>query len=254
MVEIDINVDAGESYGHWPLGDDAAMFDVVTSANLACGFHAGDPGTMRRAVERAVAAGVVIGAHPGLPDRVGFGRRAMALTPQEAYDDVLYQHGALDAFVRVAGASIGYVKPHGALNTHVAERDPAVADAIVRAVASIGRTLPLVVIAGSALARSAERLGHPAVAEGFPDRGYLADGRLAPRSEDGAVVGEAVTAAARAVRMVVEGTVVAVDGTVVPLAVRTLCVHGDHPGALETARAIRGALETAGVTIAAFRR
>jgi UPF0271 protein len=228
------------------------MFEVVTSVNLACGFHAGDPGTMRVAVERAVAADVAIGAHPGLPDRVGFGRRAMGLTAQEAYDDVLYQVSALAGFVAVAGARLHHVKPHGALQTIVAERDPAVAAAIVRAVHDLDPTLPLIAIAGSTIAAAAVEAGHPHVVEAFPDRAYAADGLLLSRSLPGAIIHDPSDAAARAVRMAVRGSVVAVDGTVVRVAPRTLCIHGDNAGALATARAIRAALAAADVEIRAF--
>ena len=249
---IDLNVDAGESYGPWTIGDDTAMFAVVSSANLACGFHAGDPGTMARAVEQALAAGVAIGAHPGLPDRVGFGRRALQLTPTEAYHDVLYQVGALDAFVRAAGARLHHVKPHGALQTAVAERDPAVADAIIRAVADLDRTRPVVVIAGTGLAAAALRAGHPHVPEGFPDRAYAPDGRLASRSLPGAVLHDPPLAASRALQMVRDKTVTATDGSELAIQPATLCIHGDNTGAVAIARAIRAALEAAGVAIAAF--
>ncbi len=250
MRTIDLNVDAGESYGEWRLGDDEAMFAVVTSLNLACGFHAGDPGTMRRTVALAAEAGVAIGAHPGLPDRVGFGRRAMALTPAQAHDDVLYQLGAADAIVRAAGRSLAHAKMHGALSTHVAET-PAVADAIVAAVRAFDPALPLVAGPAQELAAAARRAGHPLIAEAFPERGYAPDGRLAPRGTPGAVINDPDLAAARAVRMVVEGTVEAVDGTLVEVDARTLCIHGDNPSALAIATAVRAALEAAGVRVAA---
>jgi UPF0271 protein len=249
---IDLNVDAGESYGAWTMGDDAALFAAVTSANLACGFHAGDPGTIRTSLATALAAGVAVGAHPGLPDLPGFGRRALALSIEETHDDTLYQVGALSAFVRAAGATLHHVKPHGALNTAVAESSDAHADAIVEAVRAFATDLPLIAIAGSRLHRACERRGHPFVAEGFPDRGYAPDGSLAPRRTPGAIVHDPHEAAARAVRMVLHGTVEALDGTVVELAPGTLCIHGDNPGSVATARAIRAALEREGVTVAAF--
>jgi UPF0271 protein len=249
---IDLNVDAGESYGAWTMGDDAALFSAVTSANLACGFHAGDPGTIRASLAAALAAGVAVGAHPGLPDLPGFGRRAIGLTVQETHDDTLYQVGALAAFVRAAAAELHHVKPHGALNTHVAESSDAHAEAIVVAVGSFAADLPLVAIAGSRLHRACERLGHPFVAEGFPDRGYAPDGSLAPRRTPGAIVHDPDVAAARAVRMVVHGAVEALDGTEIRLAPGTLCIHGDNPGSVATARAVRAALEREGVTVAAF--
>ena len=249
---IDLNVDAGESYGAWRMGDDAALFSAVSSANLACGFHAGDPGTIRTTLAEAIAAGIAVGAHPGLADLPGFGRRALALTPQETHDDTLYQVGALYAFVRAAGATLHHVKPHGALNTAVAEGSDAHADAIVEAVRSFASDLPVIAIAGSRLQRACERLGQPVVAEGFPDRGYAADGSLARRGTPGAIIHDPDVAAARAVRMVTDGTVEAIDGTVVRLAPGTLCIHGDNPGSVATARAIRAALEREGIAVATF--
>jgi UPF0271 protein len=249
---IDLNVDAGESFGAWSMGSDAALFAEVSSANLACGFHAGDPGTIRTSLAAAIAAGVAVGAHPGLPDLVGFGRRSLELTPQQTQDDTLYQVGAMYAFVRAAGVALHHVKPHGALNTAVAESSDAHAEAIVEAVRSFEAGLPVVAIAGSRLHRAAERLGQPVVAEAFPDRGYARDGSLARRGTPGAIVHDADVAAARAVRMVLDGTVEAIDGTVVQLAAGTLCIHGDNPGSVATARAIRAALEREGVSIRAF--
>jgi 5-oxoprolinase (ATP-hydrolysing) subunit A len=252
MTEIDLNVDAGESFGAWRMGDDAALFAAVSSANLACGFHAGDPGTIRVALTAAIEAGVAIGAHPGLPDLVGFGRRPMNQTPQQVRDDTLYQVGAMYAFVRAAGASLHHVKPHGALNTAVAESSDEHAEAIVVAVREFDPELPLVAIAGSRLQGAAERLGQPVVAEGFPDRAYAPDGSLAKRGTPGAIIHDAEVAAARAVRMALHGTIEAVDGTVVELQPGTLCIHGDNPGSVATAQAIRAALEREGVTIRAF--
>ena len=249
---VDLNVDAGESFGAWSIGDDAALFRTVTSANLACGFHAGDPATIADAVELALSEGVAIGAHPGLPDRVGFGRRALALTPREAYADVLYQIGAIAGFLRATGSPLHHAKMHGALSTDVAEADAAVADAIVRAVRAFDASLPLVVIPGSRLAAAAGRLGQPAVAEGFPDRGYAPDGSLARRGSEGALVHDPEVAAARAVRMLTAGTVEAIDGTLIPLAPATLCIHGDGPNAAAIARAVRTAVEAAGIAVAAF--
>ena len=249
---IDLNVDAGESYGAWTMGDDVALFVEVSSANLACGFHAGDPGTIRASLAAALAAGVAVGAHPGLPDLPGFGRRPLQLSPQEAHDDTLYQVGALAAFVRAAGAPLHHVKPHGALNTAVAESSDAHAEAIARAVRSFAADLPIVAIAGSRLQRACERLGQPVVAEGFPDRAYAPDGSLARRGTPGAIIHDADVAAARAVRMVVDGTVEALDGTVIRVAPGTLCIHGDNPGSVATARAVRAALEREGVVVAAF--
>jgi UPF0271 protein len=249
---IDLNVDAGESYGAWTMGDDAALFAEVSSANLACGFHAGDPGTIRTSLQAALAAGVAVGAHPGLADLPGFGRRALALSPQEVRDDTLYQIGALAAFVHAAGASLHHVKPHGALNTAVAETSDAHAEAIVDAVAVFDRAVPVVAVAGSRLHRACDRLGHPVVAEGFPDRAYAPDGSLVRRGTAGAVIHDPDLAAERAVRMALHGTVEAVDGSEIRVAVGTLCIHGDNPGSVATARAVRAALLGADVAIAAF--
>ncbi|HEY6961633.1 MAG TPA: 5-oxoprolinase subunit PxpA [Gaiellaceae bacterium] len=252
MRSIDLNVDAGESYGAWRIGDEPAIFAEVTSANLACGFHGGDPGTIRTAIADAVRAGVAIGAHPGLPDRVGFGRRAMSVTPQEVHDDVLYQVGAVEAFARAAGVPLHHVKPHGALNTAVSEQSDEHADAIVAAVRAFDASLPLIVIAGSGLERACARAGHRAVAEAFPDRAYTANGMLAPRSDPRAIVHDPQVAADRAVRIAVDGVVATVDGTSVDVAAETLCIHGDNPGSLATARAVRAALTAAGVAVETF--
>jgi UPF0271 protein len=249
---IDLNVDAGESYGAWRMSDDAALFAEVSSANLACGFHAGDPQTIQKSLELALAANVAVGAHPGLPDLVGFGRRAMTMTPEQVYADTLYQIGAMYAFVTAANAKLHHMKPHGALNTAVADASDAHAEAIVAATRDFDPKLPVIAIAGSRLHGAAERLGQPVVAEGFPDRGYAADGSLAKRGNEGAIVHDADLAAQRAVRMAKEGTVEALDGTIVELAPGTLCIHGDNPGSVATAKAIRAALEREGIAIAAF--
>jgi UPF0271 protein len=249
---IDLNVDAGESYGAWRMSDDAALFAAVTSANLACGFHAGDPLTIRKSLDLALGANVAVGAHPGLPDLAGFGRRAMTMTPDEVYADTLYQIGAFHAFVKVANATLHHMKPHGALNTGVAEASDAHAEAIVVATRDFDPALPIIAIAGSRLHHAAQRLGQPVVAEAFPDRGYAPDGSLVRRGTSGAIVHDADHAAERAVRMAKEGTVEALDGTIVELAPGTLCIHGDNPGSVATATAIRAALERAGIAITAF--
>ena len=249
---IDLNVDAGESFGAWRMSDDAALFAEVSSANLACGFHAGDPGTIRASLKLALDAEVAIGAHPGLPDLVGFGRRAMTMTPEQVYADTLYQIGAMDAFVKAAKAQLHHMKPHGALNTAVAEAGDANAEAIVQATRDFDPDLPIIAIAGSKLHQAAERLGQPVVAEGFPDRGYAPDGSLAKRGTEGAIIHDAEQAAQRAVRMAKHGTVEALDGTVIELTPGTLCIHGDNPSSVATAQAIRAALEHEGIAIQAF--
>jgi UPF0271 protein len=249
---IDLNVDAGESYGAWRMSDDAALFAQVSSANLACGFHAGDPETIRKSLELALDAKVAVGAHPGLPDLVGFGRRPLTMTPEQVYADTLYQVGAMYAFVKAAHAELHHMKPHGALNTAVAESSDAHAEAIVQATRDFDPQLPVIAIAGSRLQRAAERLNQPVVAEGFPDRGYAPDGSLAKRGTDGAIIHDAQHAAARAVRMAKEGTVEALDGTIVELTPGTLCIHGDNPSSVATAQAIRAALEREGIAIQAF--
>ncbi|MFQ6171098.1 LamB/YcsF family protein [Oryzobacter sp. R7] len=248
---IDLNADLGESFGTWVLGDDAAMLEVVTSANVACGFHAGDATTIRRTVALAAERGVVVGAQVGYRDLAGFGRRRLDVAPADLTADVLYQLGALEAMCRVAGTRVAYVKPHGALYTTAAV-DEGQARAVVEAVAAYDRTLPLLGLPGSVLLRVADEAGIPAVGEAFADRGYAPDGHLLPRSAGGAVLHDPEEVAARVVRLVTEGTVVAADGTVVEVAARSVCTHGDTPGAVAIARAVRRALEDAGVAVAPF--
>jgi len=251
MTVIDMNIDAGESYGAWSMGDDAGTFPYATSVNLACGFHGGDPASMFAAARLAMEYGLAIGAHPGLPDLVGFGRRRLDVTPDQAYNDVVYQIGALQGILGVLGGTLHHVKLHGAFSTHVAV-DPAVADGVLRAVHDVDPALPLICTAGSQLERSAAAIGHPSVAEAFPERGYAPDGQLAKRGTPGAVITDVDEAARRAVRMAVEGKVDAIDGTPVSFDARTLCIHGDNPHAGRIAAAVRGALEAAGVELAAF--
>jgi 5-oxoprolinase (ATP-hydrolysing) subunit A len=251
MTVIDINIDAGESYGAWRMGDDAGTFPHATSVNLACGFHGGDPAAMFAAARLAMEHGLAIGAHPGLPDLVGFGRRHMGITPEQAYNDVVYQVGALNGVLGVLGGTLHHVKLHGAFSTHTAE-DPPVADGVLRAVHDIDPALPIVVAPGSQLARAADDLGHPSVHEAFPERGYAPSGQLARRGTPGAVITDVDEAARRAVRMATEGRVDAIDGTPVTFTARTLCVHGDNPHAARIAAAVRSALEAAGVELAAF--
>jgi 5-oxoprolinase (ATP-hydrolysing) subunit A len=248
---IDLNADLGEGFGVWRLGDDDALLRIVTSANVACGFHAGDPATMRRVCARAAEASVAVGAQVSYRDLAGFGRRFIDVDPDELADDVLYQLAALDGIARASGTRVSYVKPHGALyNAAVAHEGQA--RAVVDAVAAYGGGLPVLGLPGSALLRAAETAGLPTVREGFADRGYTPTGTLVPRGEPGALVHDSAEVAERAVRMAVDGEVVAVDGTRVPVAVDSICVHGDTPGAVELARAVRAALDSAGLALASF--
>ena len=251
MPFIDINADAGESFGPWKMGRDEELFPVLSSVNLASGFHAGDPLTMQRSIALAAEHGVAVGAHPGFPDRVGFGRRDLAVTPEQAYADVLYQIGALHGFLRVAGLALHHVKPHGALYLQML-RNEATARAVARAVRDYDPELPLVLLAGTTMEEAARAEGVRYVREAFPDRAYLSDGRLAPRSMEGALVRDPERAAERAVRMVLEGRVEALDGGEVEVQAETLCVHGDNPEAVEIARAVRSALEGVGVEVRPF--
>ena len=248
---IDLNADLGEGFGVWRLGDDDALLGIVSSANVACGFHAGDPSTMRRVCSRAVAGGVAIGAQVSYRDLAGFGRRFLDVEPAELTDDLLYQLAALDGIARVAGTRVSYVKPHGALyNAAVAHVGHA--QAVVDAVVAYDGRLPVLGLPGSELLRSAEAAGVRTVAEGFADRGYTAGGALVSRREPGALVEDPAVVAQRAVQMATDGVVVAVDGTRLRMPVESVCVHGDTPGAVAMARAVRAALESAGVVLAPF--
>jgi 5-oxoprolinase (ATP-hydrolysing) subunit A len=250
-VRIDLNADLGEGFGAWQLGDDAALLDVVTSANIACGFHAGDPSTMRRVCAAAVDRGVVIGAQVGYHDLQGFGRRDIAIDPEDLAADVLYQLGALEACARAAGSGVRYVKPHGALyNAAVDDREKA--DAIAAAVAAFDRSLPLLSLPSSAMEDAAHAAGLSFIPEAFADRAYLPSGRLVPRSSPGAVVEDPYEVVARAAAFALHHRVTAVDGTQLPVEPRSLCVHGDTPGAAYLAAEIRRTLLDAGVTIAPF--
>lgn len=250
-MSIDLNSDLGESFGAWTMGADAALMTVITSANVACGFHAGDPGVMRETVRLALAHGVAIGAHPGFPDLAGFGRREMHCSPQEVEDFVIYQVGALAAVAAAQGARLQHVKAHGALY-NMACRDAALAAAVARATAAVDASLVLFGLPGSALLAEGRRLGLRVASEVFADRAYRPDGSLVSRAAEGAVLHDEALVVERAVRMACERTVVAVDGSVVPLEADTICVHGDTPGAAGLAAAIRRALERAGVRVAAF--
>jgi 5-oxoprolinase (ATP-hydrolysing) subunit A len=247
---IDLNSDLGEGFSIWRLGDDEALLDVVTSANVACGFHAGDPLTMRRVCAAAAERGVVIGAQVSYRDLVGFGRRFIDVAPGELAADVLYQIGALDAFARAAGTRVAYVKPHGALyNTAVHHERQA--KAVVEGVRAYGE-LPVLGLPGSRLLAEAAAAGLPCVLEAFADRGYTPEGTLVPRTEPNALLTDTDAVVARAVRLAVDGEIVAVDGTVLRSEARSLCLHGDTPGAVRHAEAVRAALESAGVPVTPF--
>jgi UPF0271 protein len=248
MQRIDLNADLGEGFGVYALGDDDALLACVTSANIACGFHAGDPTTMARTVAAAFGLGVALGAHPGLPDLTGFGRREMALAPAEIRNLVAYQIGALAAFAARSRRRLQHVKPHGALYA-MAEREQAVADAITQAVRDFDWGLILVGQSGGRLVGAGQAMGLRVAHEVFADRAYLPDGALMPRSQAGAVLHDPGTIAARAVRLAREGVVLAADGARLMLVADTLCLHGDTPGAAALARAVRDALESEGVTV-----
>lgn len=247
---IDLNGDVGESFGAYRIGHDAALIPVLTSANVACGFHGGDPGVMRTTVELARAHNVAVGAHPGFPDLVGFGRREINATPREVEDFVAYQIGALAAIAAVQGVRLRHVKPHGALY-NMAARDAELADAIARATAAVDRSLLLFGLPGSKAVAAAERHGVRPVSEAFADRAYRPDGSLVPRSEAGAVIEDADTVVERAVKIARDRAVIAADGSRVALDVETICVHGDTPGAAALASRIREALSAGGIQVRA---
>ncbi|MGN6677400.1 MAG: LamB/YcsF family protein [Streptosporangiaceae bacterium] len=247
----DLNADLGESFGTWTLGDDAALMEIITSANVACGFHAGDPLTLRKACGLAVSRGIVIGAQVSYRDLAGFGRREMDVPHAELTAEILYQIAALDGIARAEGASVRYVKPHGALYHRVA-RDPVQGDALIQAVRAYDPSLPLLTKPDGQAAEIAWAAGLRVVTEAYADRASGADGALVSRGQPGAVLTDPDLVASRAVRMVTTGTVQAIDGTQVQLGARSLCIHGDTAGAVAMARAVRGALEQAGVTLAPF--
>ena len=251
MASIDLNSDLGEGYGAWRMGADDQLLDIVTSANIACGFHAGDPLTMRRTVRSAVRRGVAIGAHVSYPDLRGFGRRHMTMPPEEVAADVLYQLGALDALARVDGSRVRYVKPHGALYHDMAV-DEALAMAVVLAIASYDESIPMLGMPDTAAIAAAQKHGLATYHEGFADRAYQADGRLVPRSQPGSVLSDPQQVAERALKMATERTVVAVDGSLLSLAVDTICIHGDSPDAVESARAVRAAMLVGDVALTPF--
>ncbi len=248
---MDLNADLGEGFGVWRLGDDEALLDLVTSANVACGFHAGDPSTMRRVCAAAAERGVAVGAQVGYRDLAGFGRRHIAYDFAELRDEVLYQLGALNAFCRPYRTRVRYLKPHGALYHAAAGEEPPAA-ALVAAIDDYDRALPVLCPPGSVLAQLAQGAGLRVVAEGFADRNYLPNGQLVPRTSPHALVTDPQEVANRAVRMATERAVVAVDGSLIPCVVDSICLHGDSPGAVAAAELVRATLIDSGVTPTPF--
>lgn len=248
---MDLNADLGESFGSWTMGDDAAMFQLVTSANVACGLHAGDPVTMLDSCRAAFELDVTVGAHIGYRDLAGFGRRSMDMSFDELFGDVLYQLGALDGVAHAVGASVDYVKPHGALYNRLVH-DADQASAVVAAINAYDPGLPILGMPNSELLKQAQDAGHPVYIEAFADRAYLGDGTLAPRSQEGAVLHDVDAIVERAVRLATKGEVVALDGSLIHVRPDSLCIHGDTPGAVQIAAAVRTGLEGAGVDLAAF--
>jgi len=249
-VAIDLNADVGESFGPWPLGEDEALIPLVSSVSIACGFHAGDPLTIERTVALAARAGCAIGAHPGYPDLGGFGRRDLAMSPSEIEAAVVYQIGAVAAFARSAGTDLRHVKAHGALY-NTAGRDAATAEAIMRAVRRISSELVVFALPGSSMIDAAAAAGVAVAIEAFADRTYEADGSLRSRRYDDSVLDDPAVVGAQAVELASGRGVLAIDGTRLDIRPDTLCVHGDRPGAAERARAVRDALASAGVAVAA---
>ncbi|MFD9887555.1 LamB/YcsF family protein [Streptomyces alboflavus] len=250
-ASIDLNADLGEGFGRWRLTDDEELLSVVTSANVACGFHAGDAATMRRVCERAAERGVRIGAQVSYRDLAGFGRRAMDVPAAELAAEVAYQIGALEVFARAAGAGVAYVKPHGALYNRVVH-DVEQASAVVDGVLLADAALPVLGLPGSRLLEAAEKAGLPVVTEAFADRAYTDEGTLVPRGTDGAVVTEVDAVVERSLGIARFGTVTSHGGQRIDVRARSLCLHGDTPGAVELARQVRARLETAGVRVEAF--
>ena len=250
-MRIDINSDMGESFGAYSIGHDAGLMQSITSANVAAGFHAGDPTVLRDTIRLAKTRGVAVGAHPGFPDLVGFGRRELNVTSQEAEDLVLYQIAAVAGVAAAEGVRIQHVKPHGAL-FNMAVRNAELASAIARGVAAFDKTLILFGLPGSEILHAGRAAGLRVAAEVFADRAYESDGSLASRRKPGSVIHDATAVVARAVRMVKERTVVAIDGSVVALEANTICVHGDTPGSDDLAAKIRAGLEAAGITVQAI--
>ncbi len=245
---VDLNADAGESFGAYAIGQDEELFPLVSSASIACGFHAGDPAVMHRTVRLALRFGVSVGAHPGLPDLQGFGRREISLTPAEVRDLVLYQVSALHGFLQAEGGHLVHLKPHGALY-NMAARDPALAEAIVQAVECLDPEIIILALPNSELIRVARLRGLRAAQEAFPDRAYMASGRLLPRSQAEASIIEPGIVARRAVQMVKERKTRASTGEEVPILCQSLCLHSDNPGILQIAKSVRQALKEVSVQV-----
>lgn len=251
MTAIDLNSDLGESYGAWRMGDDEAMLAIVSSANIACGFHAGDPAGILQTVKKAAAKGVSVGAHVSYPDRVGFGRRDMDVTSAELTADVIYQIGALKGVAAAAGTSVRYVKPHGALYNRIAT-DPKQGAAVVEAIKAVDPMLVLMGLANAPILELARKAGLSVVAEAFADRAYTPEGHLVSRREAGAVLHDAQAIARRMLQLAKEGTIETIDGSVIRIDAQSICVHGDSPGAVEIAREIRRSFEAEGVVVRSF--
>ncbi|GAB2975652.1 UPF0271 protein [Amycolatopsis acidiphila] len=248
---IDLNSDLGEGFGIWPLTHDDALLDIVTSANVACGFHAGDPSVLRKVTTRAAERGIAVGAQVAYRDLPGFGRRFIDVDPAELVNDVIYQIAALDGFARVAGTRVSYVKPHGALYNAIVQHAEQAA-AVVEAVRTYDASLPVLGLPGSEWLRQAEAAGLRPIREAFADRAYTPEGTLVSRRQPGSVIHDADEVVRRVVRMATEGTVTAIDGSVVQVEPESVCVHGDTPGAVEIARGVREALVAAGVSLSPF--
>ncbi len=252
MTKIDLNSDLGESFGAYTIGNDGKVLQFISSANIACGFHAGDPHVMKNTVQLALANNVAIGAHPGLEDLRGFGRRTMNITPEEAYDITLYQVGALAGFVKSEGGKLQHVKPHGALY-NMAAKDAKLADAIAEAIYKLNPELILFGLSGSQLIKAGERIGLKTASEVFADRTYQSDGSLTPRSKPGAVITDDEKAIKQVLKMAKEGLVTTVEGKDIKVKADTVCVHGDGVKALEFTNRIRQALAKEGITVSSFK-
>jgi 5-oxoprolinase (ATP-hydrolysing) subunit A len=250
VKRIDLNCDMGESYGAWRMGADAEVMPLISSANIACGFHGGDPATIRKTVRLAADHGVAIGAHPSLPDLQGFGRRVMSISPQDMYDLILYQAGAVEAFARAAGTRLHHVKCHGALY-NMAANDAGLSEAMARAVKDLGGNVMLYALSNSTMMHLAKKQGIAVAGEVFADRGYSDDGTLAPRDKPGGMIEDAAQAVRQAVAMIEEGYVASLSGKRIAVSADTLCLHGDQPGAVAFAREIRKNFKERGIEIAA---